>query len=79
MSDENEIKFNTARFSGGITESTNHGWFEHNTHGDNFGGELFFDGKKLIDYDGVFALPAEIITKLEELGFNMAYAKDEEA
>lgn len=36
---------------------------------------LWFDGKELTDYDGVFSLPEEAIQLLEENGFNADYAK----
>lgn len=37
---------------------------------------LWFDGKELIDYDGVFSLPAEAIEFLEKQGFDCSYAKE---
>lgn len=54
------------------------GWFtcyveEEN---DEFGGGLWFEGKELQGYDGVFELPSEVIIKLEELGYDCSYAKD---
>lgn len=45
------------------------GYFEHETEGDNCAGELWFEGKELIDYDGVFALPKEVVTALREYGW----------
>lgn len=36
---------------------------------------LWFNGKELVDYDGVFELPKEAIELLEEHGFNADYAK----
>ena len=36
----------------------------------------FDESKELIDYDGVFELPNEIIEAMEKLGYNMNYAKD---
>jgi hypothetical protein len=58
----------------------NYGWFELfdiETSGGNWYAEggLWFDGKTLTDYDGVFSLPFEIVEKLEELGYNADYAK----
>ena len=32
---------------------------------------LWFDGKDLVDYDGVFALPDEVIEMLEDAGYNV--------
>lgn len=37
---------------------------------------LVFDGKILIDYDGIFSMPDEAIELLEGLGYNCNYAKD---
>ena len=34
-------------------------------------GGLWFNGKDLIDYDGVFALPKSIEKKLIEMGYNL--------
>ena len=36
---------------------------------------LWFDDNELIDYDGVFELPKELIDKLSELGYDSSYAK----
>lgn len=38
-------------------------------------GGLWFDEKELVDYDGVFELPEEILDKLEEWGFNVEYIR----
>jgi hypothetical protein len=56
--------------------SEDYGWFEFydiETGGDNWYAEggLWFDGKELVDYDGVFSLPPFILDKLEELGYNV--------
>jgi hypothetical protein len=56
------------------------GWFElydTETGGDNWYAEggLWFEGKELTDYDGVFALPVCVINKLKELGYDMSYAE----
>ena len=45
------------------------GYFEHNELGDNCAGELLFDGLSLIDYDGVFELPTDVIWAVRKLGF----------
>ena len=45
------------------------GYFEHNELGDNCVGGLLFEGKGLIDYDGVFELPKEVIQAIRDLGF----------
>ena len=50
----------------------NHGCFEHNELGDECAGELWFEviggDTFLIDYDGVFALPAAVWKALEDSG-----------
>ena len=51
--------------------SPSKGYFEHETEGDNCAGELLFDGKALIDYDGVFALPTDVIWAVRKLGFHV--------
>lgn len=59
----------------GIHEGGNRGWFEmYDTYtgGDRWYAEggLWFNGNKLIDYDGVFSLSDDIIKKLNEWGIN---------
>ena len=52
--------------------------FEHAELGDEGGsGGLWFDGTHLVDYDGVYSLPAGVIAICERAGFNMDYAKDD--
>ena len=52
--------------------------FEHAKLGDEGGsGGLWFDGVVLVDYDGVYSLPAEVIALCEKLGYIMDYAKGE--
>lgn len=38
-------------------------------------GGLWFENMKVVDYDGVFALPISIINKLEELGYDCQEVK----
>lgn len=64
----------------GIREEDGSGWFElfdTETGGEEWYAEggLWFDGKELTDYDGVFALPVCIIEKLKELGYDSSYAE----
>jgi len=73
---ENVTILNTDRFKIGIHDTKGprftHGWFEHNTHGDEFGGGLWFDGLTLVDYDGIAGyLPKEILDALESKGFDI--------
>lgn len=62
-------------FSLGIHEGGATGWFEFydtDTGGERWYAEggLWFDGLVLMDYDGVYSLPQEILDKLNELGYN---------
>lgn len=64
----------------GIREDEGTGWFELydiETGGDDWyaDGGLWFNGKELTDYDGVFSLPVCIIEKLKELGYDSSYAE----
>jgi len=53
--------------------------FEHAKLGEEGGtGGLWFDGDHLVDYDGVYSLPAGVIAICERAGFNMDYAKDDD-
>ena len=52
------------------------GWFEmydEETGGEDLYAEgcLIFNDKELVDYDGVFELPDEILDKLEEHGYEV--------
>ena len=64
----------------GIHEGGETGWFE--LYDDETGGEewyaegsLTFDGKKLVDYDGVFGLLQCICDCLRTHGFDPSYAE----
>jgi hypothetical protein len=65
----------TKNFSIGFS-NPDYAYFEHNQHGDEHAGGLWFKDKVLFDYDGVFELDNEIIQALENKGYNMDYAKD---
>jgi hypothetical protein len=64
----------------GIRENGRTGWFEiwdDATGGDEWHAEggLWFDGKELVDYDGVFALPQCICDCLRTNGYDPSYAE----
>jgi hypothetical protein len=62
---------NTEHFTIGIHKGGLHGWFEHNTLGDECGGGLWFDPDgTLYDYDGVYRIPLEVLEALKANGFN---------
>ena len=49
-----------------------YGWFEHTSHGDEYGGSLLFKNKELVDYDGISGyLPKEVLDALETIGFDV--------
>ena len=68
---------NTKRFEVGIHDDRKHGWFEHNELGDECGGGLWFHDGALIDYDGVYELPREVIQALAEQGIDVEYCNEE--
>lgn len=42
--------------------------FEHRTLGDEgYTGSVWLEGKRIVDYDGVFTLPADVVSILEQL------------
>ncbi|NBT59340.1 hypothetical protein EBT16_11210 [bacterium] len=59
----------------GIKEDEAYGWFEcydiKSTGGDWYAeGGLWMEGKKVVDYDGVFCLPDFVISKLKSWGYD---------
>jgi len=64
-----EAKSVVNKFDIGINLDTSKGWFEHHIFGDEQGGGLWFENDELIDYDGVYSLPEDVITGIKELGF----------
>lgn len=64
------MKITTDNFTVEIFDETPlRGYFEHEEYGDEYGGGLWFEGKNLVDYDGVFELPKEVIQALRDTGF----------
>lgn len=66
----------------GQSEIEYYGWFElfdKATRGDDWYAEgcLSFQGKKLVDYDGVFALPLCVCDCLRENGFDTSYIESQ--
>lgn len=54
------------------TSSTT-GYFEHNKLGEDCSGSLRFDlMNNLVDYDGVFSLPLEVIETLRAMGITVS-------
>lgn len=49
-----------------------YGWFDHNEHGDEYGGFVWFKDGELVDYDGTAGyLPEEVLDALEAIGFDV--------
>ena len=62
----------------GVSDEDEYGFFEIYdiaSGGERFYGEggMWFKGKELIDYDGVFELSQHVIKKLKEWGFDTSY------
>lgn len=67
----------TQHFEVGYHTDQKHGWFEHNELGDECGGGLWFDDSgALIDYDGVYELPSEVVQALATAGFDVTYCTE---
>jgi len=45
-----------------------YGYFEHHVLGEECGGGLWFEDGELVDYDGVYNLPLEVVIELENRG-----------
>ena len=63
-------KYETKNFEVVLLSETR-GYFEHHELGDNCGGGLWFDDNELVDYDGVYYLPDEVLDVLESVGINI--------
>lgn len=80
MSDYNfDWKLTTKHYTIEVDTKAEYGYFEHNELGDESGGGLWFKGKELIDYDGVFELPREVCQILMSSGFDVTYALDDDS
>ena len=62
----NEYKNKVNKWTVTIT-SQKTGYFEHDIHGE--GGSLEFKGKTVVDFDGVYELPKDVIQALRNLGY----------
>lgn len=52
-----------------ISPTTEYGYFESVKTGS--GGGLWFEGRELIDYDGVFELPKDVVDMLAGAGYDL--------
>ena len=64
-----EAKSVVGKYDIGINPELKAGWFEHHIYGEDQGGSLWFEDDELTDYDGVYSLPNDVVTGIEELGF----------
>ena len=72
-------KGKTGKFEVNVSTEKQYGYFEHDEYGEDYGGGLWFERNELVDYDGVYSLPKEVIEKIEALGFIVEDSfKDEE-
>jgi hypothetical protein len=76
MSYNFDKKTQVGKWSVEIDSEKQYGFFEHDDYGE--GGGLWFVDSMLVDYDGVYELPENVIKGIEDLGFNADYAKDDE-
>jgi hypothetical protein len=76
MSYNFDKKTQVGKWSVDIDSERQYGFFEHDDYGE--GGGLWFVDSMLVDYDGVYELPDNVIKGIEDLGFNADYAKDDE-
>lgn len=52
-----------------ISPTTQYGYFENVKTGS--GGGLWFEGRELVDYDGVFELPKDVVDMLDGAGYDV--------
>jgi hypothetical protein len=74
------VKSTTLEITVGVSTEDEYGFFEIydvESGGERFYGEggLWFNGKELVDYDGVFELSQHVVAKLTEWGFDASYAE----
>ncbi len=56
----------TKNFEVGIDLEGRRGFFEHDVYGEEVGGGLWFKDGALVDYDGTFELPMEVLKELRD-------------
>jgi hypothetical protein len=67
--EDNRLRTQVGKFEVVIKPAEKRGYFEHQDYGEDWGGGLWFEGKDLIDYDGVFELPRAVVRGIRELGY----------
>jgi len=78
MTKEYDFNFDasSANYEIKIDTEQEYGYFEHNTHGDEIAGGLWFEGNELVDYDGVFELPIEVVEALKANDIDVSQVED---
>ena len=71
-----DIKLTTHHYEVAVNTQAQYGYFEHLRYGDERGGKLWFSADLagdlyLVDYDGVFSLPAEVVNALRGEGIRV--------
>lgn len=64
-----DLKIDTGTYTIQIDNAANYGYFEHNELGDESAGGIWFENKEVSDYDGVFALPKDVVKALRDNGY----------
>ena len=52
-----------------------YGYFESQEHGD--GGGLWFTNNELVDYDGVYEIPKQVVMALQAMNLNVDYVLED--
>lgn len=60
-------KMTSGKWTVNVSPTTNYGYFENDVTGS--GGGLWFEKKRVEDYDGVGCLPLDVVTALRRLGY----------
>ena len=72
------IKARTDHYEIMIDSAAQYGYFEHLMLGEDRAGGLWFDGKEIVDFDGVSELPKEVTGFLKENGYSGDSLNDED-
>lgn len=75
-----DLQMTIGKWETKVSSADCHGSFEHDDLGE--GGSLTFETLEsgellLVDYDGVFELPAKVVEALKKLGINTSYVDEE--
>ncbi len=65
----------TQRYEIGLSVDGSRGYFEHKTLGEDKAGGLWFEDGRLVDYDGVWSLPNEVMIELRSRGVDVSHVE----